>query len=221
MKKIHPDDLICMDNHPDARHYRVELTYARDDNFLFGERIYRKEAKLYLHKMLGDIVIQAATRCMNETGLRFVLYDGLRTCDAQERMTQTQRVRDNPQWLEEPRLLSPAGAGGHPRAMAIDIGLETQGGVLLDMGTPFDFLAANPHPDHNPAHRAYIGHNDIVMKNRQILDFYMIEAAKSCETPLFPLPQEWWDYRLPAEIYEQYAPLYDADLPAHMRLIDI
>ena len=51
------------------------------------------------------------------------------------------RVKDNLHWLEEPRLLSPPGAGGHLRGMAIDIGLEDAQGRLLDMGTVFDYLA--------------------------------------------------------------------------------
>lgn len=221
LKKIRPEDLVCMDDYAETYAYCVELAYARSDNLLFGERIYREDAKLYLHKDLASIVMKAATSCFEHEHLHFVLYDGLRTSTAQERMMHTQRVRDNPHWLQEPRLLSPPGAGGHPRGMAIDIALETPQGELLDMGTAFDFLAANSHLNHNPAHRAFKGHSAAIMQNREILDKYMLEAAKELGIKLLPLPQEWWDYRLPPEVFNQYAPLADSDLPAHMRLIDV
>lgn len=221
MIKIHPEDLICMNAMAQQTPFRVDLAYAKADNLLFGERIYTANAQLYLHKDLARIVIKAAKKCYENHGVIFVLYDGLRTTDAQSKMMQTQRVLQNPHWLEEPRLLSPAGAGGHPRAMAIDIGLMDENKCLLDMGTPFDFLAANPHPDHNPAHRAYKGHSAEIMKNREILDSCMMSAAQELDLPLTPLAEEWWDFRAPASVYNQYAALSDADLPAHMRLTDI
>ncbi len=40
------------------------------------------------------------------------------------------------------------------------------------------------------------------------------------KAPAIGLPQEWWDFRLPAEIFEQYAPLSDAELPPQMRMTD-
>lgn len=219
MKKISAADLVCMDDFEGKEPLRVETAYARADNLLFGERIYRPEAKLYLHRDLAAIVIEAARLCHARHNLRFILYDGLRTVDAQAAMMKTQRVKDNPHWLEPPRLLSPPGAGGHPRAMAVDIGLENAGGALLDMGTPFDFLAENPHPAHNPAHRDSPGHAPEITANRRKLDECMLEAAGTCGTPLLPLPEEWWDFRLPPETYNAYAPLSESDLPEDMRLL--
>jgi D-alanyl-D-alanine dipeptidase len=219
LKAISPDDLICMNDLTQNYNFRVEMAYAADDNLLFGERIYRPDAKLYLHKDLAGIVCEAATICLKEHKARFILYDGLRTIEAQERMMQTQRVKDNPQWLEEPRLLSPPGGGGHPRGMAIYIGLETLGGQLLDMGTAFDFLATNPEASHNPAHREHPNLSTHIMKNRQKLDDSMATAAAKLSLPLLPLPQEWWDFRLPPEVFNQYAPLSDSDLPPSMQLI--
>lgn len=219
-KTIAPGDLICM-NAQDARYtYRVELAYAHDDNFLFEERIYRQDAQLWLHKDLAHIVFEAAQMCHQLYDLRFVLYDGLRTCEAQTRMMQTQRAKDNPHWMETPRLLSLPGTGGHPRAMAIDIDLETPEGTLLDMGTPFDFLADRPDAEHNPAHRDF-RHPPEILDNRGILNLCMHEASLKHGVPLYPLPEEWWDFRLPPEVYNQYAPLSEADLPEKMRLLDV
>ena len=154
---ISPADLIAMNDFETEGLLRIVLAYGREDNFLFGERIYRLQARLFLHKTLAQIVKRGA-ELAQAAGYRMVLYDGLRTTTAQEKMLHTQRVKDNPHWLEVPRLLSPPGAGAHPRGMAIDLSLETVDGLLLDMGTVFDFLANNAAATHNAAHRQYV-HN--------------------------------------------------------------
>ncbi|MEM7650518.1 MAG: M15 family metallopeptidase [Pseudomonadota bacterium] len=217
MEKINHQDLICMDEHVESANIRIELAYALKDNLLFGERIYHEAAKLWLHKDLGRIVLQAAKMLENQN-LRLVLYDGLRTTDAQSLMLKTQRVQDNPHWLEEPRLLSPPGKGAHPRAMAIDCSLETFDGQLLDMGTAFDFLAEDSAADSNPAHREYPQLSEHVIYNRSILDTAMSNAATEEGLELLLVPQEWWDFRFLPEIYNRFEPLSDADLPQNMRL---
>ena len=219
LKQITADTLICMNQHAKQYHYRIDLAYASDTNLLFGERIYKRSAQLWLHRDLANIVFHAAHFCAQEYGVHFILYDGLRTVDAQEKMLFTQRVKDNPQWLTPPRLLSPPGAGGHPRGMAIDIGLETSDKKLLDMGTAFDYLAENATAEQNPAHRDH-PHNTNIQKNRSMLDKSMEYGAKATNTDLFLLPQEWWDFRLPPAIFEQYKPLSEHDLPNHMQMID-
>lgn len=218
---IDPKDLVCMNDACFGSPMRVDLAYARADNLLFGEAIYRADARLFLHDVLAKIVIESASLCYKRYGLNLILYDGLRTVDAQERMLLTQRARDNPQWLEPPRLLSPPGAGGHPRGMAVDIGLETPEGELLDMGTPFDFLAKDPSPEENPAHRNYQGHSNAVYANRALLDDVMLEAADMHGVALVLLPEEWWDFRLPMAFYQHYMPLHEHDLPADMRLMRV
>ena len=211
MEKINPQELLCMNDYEDESNIRIELAYARDDNLLFGERIYREDARLWLHNDLARIVLESAKILKNQK-LRLVLYDGLRTTTAQEKMLGTQAVKDNPQWLEEPRLLSPPGAGAHPRGMAIDCSLETLDGQLLDMGTAFDDLSPK-------AHREDADVSDRAKENRQILQNTMLSAAEDLNIELLALPQEWWDFRLPPEVYERFAPLSDEDLPQNMRMV--
>lgn len=216
---IYPADLVAMNEYAESGMLRIDLVYAREDNFLFAEQIYKPEARLFLHKQLAALVLSAA-HAAKEAGYRLVLYDGLRTTTAQQKMLQTQKVKENPHWLEEPRLLSPPGMGAHPRGMAIDLSLETAQGVLLDMGTVFDFLSNNAAATHNAAHRQYIHLMPEYAQNRALLDGFMMKAAEQHKMPLFLLPQEWWDFRLPAKYYEQYEPLSDEDLPPAMRLCD-
>lgn len=215
---IDPADLLPMEALMDNGFLRIHLAYAHENNLLFGERIYRPEASLYLHRRLAKVVEYAAHAARNG-GFRIVLYDGLRTTTAQARMLETQRVKENPHWLEEPRLLSPPGKGAHPRAMAVDVSLETLDGDLLDMGTPFDFLASDPSPVYNPAHRGYAELSESAAQNRALLDKFMTLGAQEAAEELVLLPQEWWDFRLPVEVYETYAALSDDDLPANMKML--
>ena len=225
MQKIDVDSLLSMDTLMPEGAFRVDLAYTRDDNLLFRERIYRRGARLYLHEKLAAIVIAASRTCFENYGLRFILHDGLRTVDAQEAMLRTERVRANPEWLSE-NLLSRPGTGGHPRGMAVDIGLENEKGEPVPMGTEFDFLALDSSPEKNPAHRDYKNLSQDARKNRTALTGSMLAAAKKLKTPLLPLPQEWWDFRLMPEFFNAYAPLAEASgkrrtsKSGEMRLMD-
>ena len=221
-KIISPHDLVPMDLFADGQSLAIDLIYQKNEApNIFGV-VYRKDAKLWLHKDLARIVVLAAQMIHEKTGLRCILYDGLRTVEAQALMGQSPIVQKNPHWLEEPgRLLSPPGAGAHPRGMAIDMSLQTADGYNVDMGTTFDFLAENASAESNPAHRDHPYISAEARKNRIILTEAMIGAAAQLEIPLAPLPQEWWDFRLPADVYNQYAPLSDAELPPQMRLAEM
>lgn len=214
--RILPDDLVCMNDYEDSHALRVDLVYARDEAPNIFGKIYRDEARLWLHYELAQVVLRVADMI---AGYRLVLYDGLRTIEAQEKMAAAPIVRANPHWLEEPgRLLSPPGAGAHPRGMAIDVSLETLDGDLLDMGTDFDYLAEDSSATANPAHRDYAALTPAHRANRKLLDNLMMKAAQEYGLELLALPQEWWDFRLPPAFYERFAPLSDKDLPAEMRL---
>lgn len=219
-RKISPDDLICMNEYAHTHHFQVNLAYAKDDNLLFQEQIYNDTARLYLHKILAQITKRAAKNCHQNTGYSFVLHDGLRTVNAQEKMMKTKRARENPHWMEPPRLLSQPGGGAHPRGMAIDISLIDQNGHMLDMGCPFDYLCDSPYADRNPAHRDY-NHLPQIIDNRDILNRYMIEAAEYFDTKLLLLPEEWWDFRLEPKFYNEFTPIRDEELPIDIRLTDI
>lgn len=220
-QKISPHDLIAMDVAGKGQPLRIELAYARNDNLLFGEAIYRPEARLWLYRDLAEIVCLAARICHDQSTYHFVLYDGLRTIEAQEAMMKTRRVQDHPHWLEEPRMLSPPGAGAHPHGMAIDIALSDNTGRLIDMGTPFDQMSADPGPSGNPAHREYAGLRPGVKESRGLLDRSMQEAARRLGHEIYPLPEEWWDFRFAPAFTAKYAPISESDLPPEMRLMPI
>ena len=221
LKLIDPAALMAMDVFCAQAPIRIDLVYAQKEHpdNVFKTAIYRREARLWLFAPLAMVVMTAANICFREYGYIYVLHDGFRSVEAQAAMQETLVVKQNPQWCEGPnRLLSRPGTGGHPRAMAIDITLETENGEKLDMGTPFDGFEA----DENGlplAHRKTTSFGDDTMKNRAILEKTMVQAAHMLDVPLLPLPQEWWDFRLPPEFSGRYAPLHDRDLPPDMRMV--
>jgi D-alanyl-D-alanine dipeptidase len=218
MRKIDPSSLIPMDIFEGYAPLRVDLAYAQPEPVSFCGVIYRPGARLWLHEDLALIVLRAVMTC-RKAGYASILYDGLRTVEAQGLIRATPVVQANPHWLEgENRMLSPPGQGGHPRAMAVDIALEGDNGNLLDMGTGFDALARDSSPAHNAAHRLHQGLPEQVYKNRALLTGAMVEAGEWAGRRILPLPPEWWDFRFFRDDYEQFAPLSDADLPRQMRM---
>ena len=220
LKQIDPDDLIPMDLCAEIFPLETDLAYARDEAPNIFGKIYADEAKLWLHRDLAKIICLAAQICHDQTGNTFVLYDGLRTSDAQRKMAQSAIVKANPQWMQKPRLLSPPGEGAHPRAMAIDASLKDSNGDLIDMGTDFDYLAQNHSPKHNPAHRDYESLEKEHKKNRKILDSSIKSAASTLGLRINLLDQEWWDFRFKKADYQGYSSLSDKDLPADMRMVN-
>ncbi len=223
LQTIDPALLVPIDIFADAAPVRVDVAYTQDFPKSFCGIIYRPDARLWLHRDLAQVVVRAALAAGRD-GLGVILYDGLRTTEAQALMRETAIVRENPQWLEgDTRMLSPPGKGAHPRGMAIDLTLCAPDGAALDMGTAFDAMPENgagPGPDTNHAHRDTPHITDEARANRERLTRYMMDGAMRSAQFLMPLPQEWWDYRLMPMVYDRYAPLSDADLPVQMRMTD-
>lgn len=221
MKHLTPDQFISLDSYTRSHPIRIDLAYAFDrPPNIFGP-IYHAYARLWIYKPLGQAVLEASRFVYDTHRLHMIAYDSLRTTDAQAAMMETPIVKAHPQWMEEPnRLLSPPGAGAHPRGMAVDVALAREDGSLLDMGTVFDHLAEISDEDHNPAHRFYRYLKDEHRQNRELLNEAMLHGAKQAGIDLHLLESEWWDFRLPRAYYEQYAPLSDSGLPPYMRMVE-
>ena len=185
--------------------FSIDLVYAQaghPHNHFPG--LYHPQARLLVHRLLLPTILCAA-RLAQRANVTLQVLDCFRPVEAQETMAQHGYL---------PELIMPPGTGAHPRGLAVDVQLLDAAGQLLDMGTPFDFftddLANNPAardwPDLTPEQRA----------NRRLLDDIMREASDDFD--LIGLPQEWWDYRAPRHVYEQYAPMREADLPPALRM---
>lgn len=222
--KINPEDLHCLNDYENKYPIKVDLVYAKPnhkDN-MFKEAIYKADAKMWIHKELLPVILHASEIVYDNHKYIFELKDGLRTKDAQLKITETEIVKAHPHWTADGpyRLFSGPGKGGHPRGMAIDIILkDEETGLEIDMGTPFDFLTEDPNPANNPASRKYKNFPAEILQNRMILENAMIEAAKQTNVFINPLEVEWWDFRFHNQYMNKFAPLSDDDLPAEMRMV--
>lgn len=218
-QKISPSDLVDMCTYVKDAPLAIDLVYAQAGHpeNIFGCALYKADAPFLLHDSLARIVLGAARHLHKTQNWTCVLMDGLRPVEAQEAMQRTAIVQRNPHWCQGPnRLLSPPGHGGHPRGMAVDIVCIDGQGNRIDMGTAFDHLSKDPA--YNPAARSFKNLPAAVLQNRHLLETAMTTAAQSLGLPLLPLPAEWWDFRLPPDFYNAFAPLSDHDLPAHWRM---
>ncbi len=214
---IAPQDLVVLDARSADAPIIIDLVYAdaRHPENIFGAAIYRKGAPMVLHRALADIVLDAARLLYARHGWTLILKDGLRPVEAQEALSATNIVKAHPQWLVEPgRLLSPPGGGAHPRGMAVDVGVRGHDGADVNMGTVFDTMTAQSARD-------YTGLDATILQNRRALEEAFTDAAKAAGKDILPLPSEWWDFRFPRALYDNFAPLSDFDLPQEMRLMNL
>ena len=193
----------------------IDLVYAdaHHPENIFGTAVYHPSAELSLHRDLARIVLRCARSLFQTQGWILVLKDGLRPVDCQKHLMQTPIVQRNPQWVEgTPRLLSAPGQGAHPRGMAVDVSVCTSNGDTIDMGTPFDCMTTQSARDCSD-------HPAAILNNRRILEQHFLDAAKALSLPLLPLPSEWWDFRFPADYYNNFKALEESDLPPPLRMI--
>lgn len=220
MSKIAAESLVPLDLFEEIFPIQIDLAYKKPAPANIFGILYRPEARLWLCEPLAKVVLLASAYATAK-GMKLILYDGLRTTEAQKRMVECPIVSKNPQWLQEPgRLISPPGAGGHPRGMAIDMTIAHHDGTPVDMGTDFDFLSPKSDARSNAAHRQYARMEDHVRENRRILDEAVDSAAMALRTDIVFLPEEWWDFRFDADMIKRHSPLSDADVPPQMRMTD-
>jgi len=208
-------DLVPMDLFAASEPLKIDLVYADKNHHenIFGVALYHHNARLTLRKELSKLVVATARYLHDRCGEVLILKDGLRPVEAQAAMAQTKIVKDNPHWLQEPgRLLSPPGAGAHPRGMAIDVAVQDSAGKPIDMGTVFDTMTAQSARD-------YDGFPASILHNRRRLEEAFAEQAQRLGLPLLALSSEWWDFRFPKKYYEDCSPFSDKDLPPPLSLL--
>jgi D-alanyl-D-alanine dipeptidase len=207
-------ELIPLDIFLDKEPIAIDLVYANANHprNIFKEALYHGDARLWAHKHLAAITLLTARILQQKYGWVLEIQDCLRTIDTQTAMQETTIVKAHPEWgTGSSRLLAPAGAGGHPRGMAIDVGPLDTNRIKIDMGTSFD------HMDKTSA-RDYKEFSAEILGNRQKLEITFMASAKTLGFPFLALPCEWWDFRFPSAYYNQYTPLSDADLPPQMQM---
>ena len=176
--------------HPSAD-IRIDLKYATADNFT-GHRIYRKDARAYLH-IHAAAALDRAVALARTQGYRFIIYDAFRPTEAQWKLWEH---TPDPNFLADPRSGSP-----HSRGVAVDLVLCRGDFTPLDMGTAFD--AFTPR-----SHHGALDINAEAQRNRLLLMGIMTSAGWDFYR------NEWWHYQLfNSRRYTLYA---DKDAPTRV-----
>jgi D-alanyl-D-alanine dipeptidase len=200
--------------------FSIDLIYAQasnpDNHFA---NLYSPAANiLWVHERLAAPALTAALNA-REFGWVLEFKDCLRPVDAQKNMSI---------YGYDERLVSRPGEGAHPRAMAIDVVVRDRAGVLIDMGTPFDFFAEadDMAAGRNPAARNHAdgwtgdpAEDARIARDRKRLETLFLDAAAAHGETIVPLPDEWWDFRFPPEVWSPLPAAREADLYPFQRLM--
>ncbi len=148
------------------------MKYATTDNFL-KSKVYQCEA-CYLRYKTVKALLNANEKFMKR-GYRILLFDCYRPTDIQKKMWE---IVSNPKYVADPKKGSIHNRGG-----AVDIGLVTENGAEVDMGTPFDFFGIEASHD-------YENISEEVHQNRKLLRKIMTQNNFRI------FESEWWHYNL-------------------------
>lgn len=157
----------------------LDLRYASTDNFV-EEKMYEC-GRCFLRKAVAKSLVKAhqALQAQGYGGLK--MYDCYRPRPIQWALW---KKVPNPNYVADPRKGSM-----HNRGSAVDLTIVDASGVELDMGTGFDFFGKEAHHD-------YLGHPEVVQKNRDVLKSIMDQNGfRSIRT-------EWWHYSYRPQRYE-------------------
>jgi len=147
---------------------------------------YRRDAKLYLHKTLAGITVDAAIYLYQTQGWTTVLYDGLRTIDGAYQLYLNAAESDM-----SSGLLSLPGRSSHNKGMAIDSMMMDKSGREVDVGAHFD------HLDMAINSRLCDSISDTAKRNRTLREAAFLRAGFARGIILAPLRTEFWHDQLP------------------------
>lgn len=163
-----PAGLVCLDRF-DPR-WRIELRYARPENFL-GRPLYGSpEAWL---RAETAVKLASAQDRLDPLGVRLKVLDAYRPPSAQAAM-----------WAVRPdeRFVAPPSRGSrHTRGTAVDVTLVDDRGRELDMGSGFDEFSPRSHRD-------WDGLTEGARRHRDWLTAAMQDGGFT------PISTEWWHF---------------------------
>jgi D-alanyl-D-alanine dipeptidase len=153
-------------------------------------RAYRPDAKLWMHKILADIMLEAAIHLYRTQKWRMVVYDGLRTVEGAYALYKAASNEDL-----AAGLLALPGKSAHNKGLAVDTMLVDANGKEVDMGGHFD------HLDMTTNMRSYNGSkiSAEAKNNRLIREAAFLRGAFSQGLLIAPLRSEFWDDRPPED----------------------
>jgi len=151
---------------------------------------YRRDARLWMHQTLADILVGAAIHLHQSQGWKTIVYDGLRTVEGAFKLYNFATDDDL-----AAGLLALPGKSAHNKGLAVDCMMVDALGREVEMGGHFD------HLDMSTNMRFYDGDkiSKRAKKNRLIREAAFLRSAFSQGLLIAPLRNEFWDDRPPED----------------------
>jgi len=163
----------------------VDLKYSSCDNFLFID-MYGDLEKCYLQPDVA-LKLKRAQELLKEKYPYYslIVFDGVRPRSIQAKMWDTIAV---PAYERSKYVSNPQNGSLHNFGAAVDLSIIDENGILLDMGTPYDFFGelAYPREEQRMIREGRLTHKQLF--NREILREAMQSAGFTGITT------EWWHF---------------------------
>jgi D-alanyl-D-alanine dipeptidase len=161
----------------------VDLRYASDNNFV-GRNLYGSHDLAWLHVHAAQGVAQSVEWLRgHHATLTLAVLDALRPHRVQVELWDFLEGTPLRQYLADP-----ARGSIHSFGMAVDVTLLDADGRELDMGTAFDALSVESHPQHESEHLRSGALRPIHIANRDILRAAMTRGG------FRGISSEWWHF---------------------------
>lgn len=167
------------------KNIRVQLAYSTTKNFI-GLDMYGNLQKCYLPLEVAEAVSKAE-KYVNAISsfYHLVIFDGTRPLYIQQLMWDSLKL---PIEQKTKYLAYPGNISLHNYGAAVDIGLITADGRIVDMGTPFDFFGPEAHITNEEQLLKDGKLSKEQLLNRRLLRKAMVAAGfKTMST-------EWWHF---------------------------
>jgi zinc D-Ala-D-Ala dipeptidase len=171
---------------------RVVLLYNTDKNFL-GKSFYKGLDQCYLHCEVATKLNHAQKYLKQHYPFyNLIVFDAARPSHIQKMLWDSLKMKptDKYNYVARPDEFSM-----HNFGAAVDVGIINENGVLLDMGTPFDFFGELAQPKLESELFANGKLSRDAYKNRLILRDIMKKAGFS------PITSEWWHFNACTKAY--------------------
>ena len=183
--------ISCEDvpQHPDFRSLHsiagvsVDLRYATPDNFV-GHDVYGGLDCAWLRREAGDALAQAAAwLAQHRPGYTMAVLDALRPQRVQEVLWA--ELAGTPLTMY---LANPERGSIHSFGMAVDVTVIDPASQEVDMGSGFDEMSLNSHPDHEVEHLA-----QGLLTAQHLIERGWLRAAMR-HAGFQSISTEWWHF---------------------------
>ena len=163
----------------------VELKYATEDNFLH-KNLYGNLQHCYLQRSVAEKLSRAQKQLKQEFPFySLIVFDAARPLSIQKIMWDEMQVPEN---QKDNYVSNPEIGSLHNYGCAVDVSIINEDGLLLDMGTPYDFFGRLAYPIAEQEMMDECKLSSRQYENRKLLRRIMTNAGFT------PITSEWWHF---------------------------